>query len=177
MKLGIAVMTNIRRGSLAFALAALLIWGTLALLRAQTPPLTYAYPDQSIWTTKLDSAGNPENPLLRLAGALFSQAGIPWSSQRYSAGRMFEVLRGGGANFSMLVDAPALKECCLLSKKPVAATELRVYRAATTAAVHSREDLSGKNVILIQDLSPGRGGDGAIGSDCRGVGQRGGVQG
>jgi polar amino acid transport system substrate-binding protein len=117
------------------------------------PELEYAYPDQSVWTTKVDAAGDPENPLLRLAGALFSRAGIPWYGKSYPAGRMFEILRGGRAKFSMLVSAPALKDCCLSSKKPVASTELRVYRAAGTPAVHSRDDLLGKNVILIRGYS------------------------
>lgn len=131
----------------------------LALLAAQPtqaaslPELEYAYPDQSVWTTKQDANGDPENPLLRLAGVLFARAGIPWHAKGYPAGRMFEVLRGGQARFSMLVGAPTLKDCCLLSKAPVASTELRIYHSASVAPVRNRNDLVGKNVILIRGYS------------------------
>lgn len=145
------MIKTVRVKSALMALAAILL--NAAPSGAQTPVIEYAYPDQSVWTTKVDAAGNPENPLLRLVGAIFSRADIPWSAQSYPAGRMFEALRVGRANFSMLVDSPALRECCLLSKKPVAGTELRVYGAPEAAPIRSREDLAGKNVILIRGYS------------------------
>lgn len=149
------MITIVRGRNAIVALAAMLVGVNAAPLGAQTPALEYAYPDQSVWTTKVDSAGNPENPLLRLADAMFSRAGIPWSARSYPPGRMFEILRQGRANFSMLVDAPALRECCLLSRNPVASTELRVYGAPDNPAIRSRDDLMGKNVILIRGYSYG----------------------
>jgi ABC-type amino acid transport substrate-binding protein len=121
----------------------------------EPPAILYAYPDQSVWTTKLDKQGLPANPLLRVAEILFSRAGLTWQAHPYPATRMFETLRSGTANFSMLVKSPALDQCCLVGHKPVAKTELRVYHTAATPPVSSRTDLRGKNVIVIRGYSYG----------------------
>ena len=117
--------------------------------------LEYAFPDQSVWTTRTDENGDPENPLLRLAVVMFEKARIPWHGKRYPAARMFNYLNDGTAEFSMLVKAPALKECCLLSRNPVASTELRVYHLPGKPPVKTREDLIGKRVITIRGYSYG----------------------
>jgi ABC-type amino acid transport substrate-binding protein len=119
------------------------------------PGIEYAYPDQSVWTTRLDANGTPDNPLLRLAEILFSQAEIPWQGRAYPASRMFNVLEEGRAQFSMLVRAPRLESCCLLGRNPVASTELRVYRAPDQAPIKDQADLAGKTVIAIRGYSYG----------------------
>jgi polar amino acid transport system substrate-binding protein len=125
-----------------------------ALSQADKPSvLTYVYPDQSVWTTKLDARGEPDNPLLRVAAKLFAEAGIPWQGQSLPAARMFEYLRDGKAQFSMLVNAPALSTCCLVGKEAVTGTDLRVYRLADTPPVKTKEDFIGKSVILIHGYS------------------------
>ena len=124
--------------------------------RAEPPPaIDYAYPDQSVWTTRLDAQGLPANPLLKLADTLFARAGIPWRAHPYPATRMFETLRNGTANFSMLVKSPALEQCCLVGRKPIASTELRAYHAPGTPAIRGADDLRGKSVILIRGYSYG----------------------
>jgi len=125
--------------------------------RAQVPPreIEYAYPDQSVWTARLGPAGAPDNPLLRLAAALFDRAGIPWRARSYPAARIFQYLRDGTTDFSMLVKAPALEQCCLVGKRPVAATEVRVYHRRGVSPIRAREDLSGKEVITILGYSYG----------------------
>ena len=137
---------------LARVLIVLLMAGPAA---AAQPELEYAYPDQSVWTTRVNDKGEPDNPLFRLAEVLFSRAGIPWHGKGYPAARMFDYLKDGTAQFSMLVDAPALSECCLVSRKPVATAEVHVHRFATTPPVASREDLVGKSVITIRGYSYG----------------------
>lgn len=122
---------------------------------AKQPELEYAYPDQSIWTTKVDENGDPENPLLRLAAAIFDKTGIPWHSRRYPAERMFNYLNDGTAEFSMLVKAPSLSVCCLVSRQPVVGSELRVYYLADKPPIKTREDLIGKRVITIRGYSYG----------------------
>jgi ABC-type amino acid transport substrate-binding protein len=131
---------------------------TLALMpfvaEAQSAPystaeIEYAYPSQSVWTTRRDANDEPYNPLLRLAKILFQQAGIPWHGAGYPAARMFENLRNGKSEFAILVKSPDLNVCCLVSKKPVASTELRIYRRPNASAVKSRDDLVGKRVITI----------------------------
>lgn len=132
----------------------------LAVLPARAEPplpsaIAYAYPDQSVWTTRLDAQGQPANPLLRVAEELFRRAKLPWSAHAYPAARLFESLRNGNANFSMLVKGPALEQCCLTSRKPIASTELRIYHAAGKPPIHGRDDLRGKSVIVIRGYSYG----------------------
>lgn len=124
---------------------------------AQTalPEIEYAYPDQSVWTTRLNDRGQPDNPLLRVAAALFAKAGIAWHGKDYPAARMFNHLQDGTAQFSILVKAPALQGCCLSSRVPVTSSELRVYRAAGKPPIRSKEDLAGKRVITIRGYSYG----------------------
>lgn len=117
--------------------------------------ITYVYPDQSVWTTEIDDHGLPANPLLKLAKVLFEEAGLPWKAQAFPAARMFSQLKGGQANFAMLVKAPALQECCLVSRLPVASTELRVYWLGETPPIQKREDLAGKSLITILGYSYG----------------------
>ena len=129
--------------------------GPPTVITAPPPELEYAYPDQSVWTTRVGAAGEPLNPLLELATTLLGRAGLPWHGRGYPAARLFERLGSGGAQFSMLVKSAALEACCLLSRKPVAATELRVYRKAGTPSVGRREELAGKTVITIRGYSYG----------------------
>jgi ABC-type amino acid transport substrate-binding protein len=119
------------------------------------PEIEYASPDQSVWTTRVKEGGEPDNPLLRVAGALFAKAGIPWHGKSYPASRLFAYLQDGTAQFSMLVRVPALQDCCLFSKKPVTTAEIRAYRRTGTAPIKVREDLAGKSVITIRGYSYG----------------------
>lgn len=119
------------------------------------PEIEYASPDQSVWTTKINAQGEPDNPLSRVAAALFARAGIPWHGKSYPASRVFAYLQDGTAHFSMLVKAPALQDCCLLSGAPVTRAEIRAYRRAGSAPVRTKEDLAGKRVITIRGYSYG----------------------
>jgi polar amino acid transport system substrate-binding protein len=119
-------------------------------LSSQPPrDIEYAYPYSSALTSRLNKRGEPENPLLQVADALFAKMGIPWHGVSYPAARVFENLRNGNSDFSMLVNSPALQACCVISKKPVTSTELRVYRLASQAPVTNRNDLAGKRVITV----------------------------
>lgn len=117
--------------------------------------IEYASPEQSVWTTRTYTNGEPANPLLRVAEILFSKAGIPWRSHSYPAARMFKSLQDGTAQFSMLVKAPALQECCLLSHKPVTVLQIRAYHLDGTAPIKNLNDLAGKNIITILGYSYG----------------------
>ena len=121
----------------------------------QANEIEYASPDQSVWTTKLNARGEPDNPLLSVASALFTKAGIPWHGKSYPAVRLFKNLQDGTSQFSMLVKAPTLQECCLWSKKPVTTAEIRVYRLDDKAPIKAIDDLTGKTVITIRGYSYG----------------------
>lgn len=108
-------------------LGALLLAALPAQGAADSPEIEYASPDQSVWTTRRNARGEPDNPLFAYAETLFSRAGLRWHGSVYPAARMFKYLQEGRAQFSILVRAPALEQCCLFSQKPVAAAEIRVY--------------------------------------------------
>lgn len=121
---------------------------------AQPEELEYAYPDISVWTTQRDENGKLKNPLIELAGELFSKAGIPWHAQDYPAIRMFHNLRTGVSKFSMLVNAESvLQGCCLVSDQPVALVEIRSFYRDDSMPVSKIEELKGKSVITIQGYS------------------------
>jgi hypothetical protein len=153
---------RVRLGFVARALAAILAWSGILLVPVRAaeseilteyPEIEYAYPDTSVWTIRTDQDGRPDNPLLRLAAELFRQAGVRWHGAAYPAVRLFNALEDGTAQFSMLVKAPALARCCLMSRAPVAASEIRVYHRESMAPVLRREDLAGFRVILIRGYS------------------------
>jgi polar amino acid transport system substrate-binding protein len=148
-------MITIRTALLAAGFCLALVGTVSGVSAAEPRTIEYSYPDQSVWTTKLDSRGEPDNPLLRLAEPLFKQAGIPWRARGLPAARMFEYLGNGQTDFSMLVKSPALEKCCLISKTPVAGTELRIYRRKTQPPISSQADLAGKEVITIHGYSYG----------------------
>lgn len=153
------VARRIRRAVSVCILAAGVVLGYEAAaaeaVAAKYPEIEYASPDQSVWTTRLNAQGEPDNPLLQVAEALFSQAGIAWHGKAYPASRLFLYLQNGSAQFSMLVKAPALQECCLFSRKPIAVAEIRAYHRAGTAPVRSVQDLAGKRLITIRGYSYG----------------------
>lgn len=146
-------MARLYGGVVAIAAALTITLAGTSYGSAAMPEIEYAYPDQSVWTTHHDANGVLENPLLRVAAALFEKAGIPWHGRSYPAARMFEKIQDGTAQFSMLVRAPSLEACCLISTKPITGTELRAYRTGDHPAVRTKEDLTGHSVILIRGYS------------------------
>jgi len=135
-----------------------LVWGIASaqsLPAMPLPEVEYASPDQSVWTTRTDAQGQPDNPLLAVAGQLFARAGMPWHAHAYPAARLFKRLADGSSQFSMLVNAPALKECCLLSRRPITIAEIRVYHFAGKPPIRTKEDLVGKGVISVHGYSYG----------------------
>ena len=122
---------------------------------AQSPPkeIEYAFPQPSIWTTKLDPKGEPDNPLLPFVAALFEQAEIPWHAKSYPTPRMFENLQNGVSEFALLVNAPSLQQCCLVGTHAVATAEVRAYWRPSNLPIRSITDLVGKDVITISGYS------------------------
>lgn len=116
---------------------------------AATTEIEYGYPDQSVWTTRTVSTGEPDNPLLGFALALFKKADLPWRAHAYPSARLMDRLKSGETNFAMLVASPALSDCCLYGATPVAAVELRSYRHRTQQPIASADDLIDRRVILI----------------------------
>jgi len=130
--------------------------GVYAQSASKPEPIRYSYLDQSIFPYIANERGEQiDGPLLRLANAVFSKAGIPWSGEPVPAARLFQNMKTGASNFTILVHAPVLNECCLVSKKSVIGSDLRVYRIGNTPPVKSWENLRNKTVITIAGYSYG----------------------
>lgn len=118
-----------------------------------TVKIEYGYPDQSIFVATINDQGQPDSPMTNLAEVLMSRAGLPWQATRLPAKRLFENLKNGTMNFSILVRASSLKACCLFSREPVYSTMLNVYYVGDKPPVKSAEDLNGKEIITIRGYS------------------------
>lgn len=118
--------------------------------------IRYAYLDQSIFPYVANERGEQvDGPLLRLAAAVFGKAGVAWRGEPFPASRLFQNMKNGTSNFTILVHAPTLNECCLFSKKPVIGADLRVYRIGNTPPIRNRDQLRGKNLITMAGYSYG----------------------
>lgn len=133
----------------------LLSFSLLCSAEDALPEIEYAYPNQSVWTIYKDENGVLKNPLLEFASALFQQANMKWHAAPYPAKRLFNNLRKGVSNFSILVRAASLQDCCIFSKEPVTSTELRVYRLSSAPPIQNKQDLIEKRVITILGYSYG----------------------
>lgn len=117
--------------------------------------IEYGYPDQSIFIATINDKGQPDTPMTHVAKAIMERAGLSWHATPYPAKRLFENLRSGATNFSILVRASSLKGFCIFSKKPVYSTNLNVYYIGDKPPVTSREDLVGKEIITLRGYSYG----------------------
>jgi polar amino acid transport system substrate-binding protein len=136
-------------------LSAILFCGRGVAAAQGAVEIEYAAPAPSIWTTRVGARGEAENPLFVLAEQMFSRAGIPWRLRSYPAARMFRYLEDGTAQFSILVASPALTRCCLVSEKPVAVAEIRVFHRAGLPVLTERAGLAGRSVITVRGYSYG----------------------
>jgi ABC-type amino acid transport substrate-binding protein len=135
-----------------------LVTASMALAQpalAEPAEIEYASPDQSVWSTRQNDLGEPDNPLLHVASAILNQAGLPWHAKTYPANRLFKNLQDGTSNFSILVQASALQACCIFSRKPIMAIELRAYWQGQKTPITNRDQLIGKSVITIRGFSYG----------------------
>lgn len=146
-----------RRFSFAALILTAFLFSTGAIAQAGKPAeIRYAYLDQSIFYFVANERGEQiDGPLLRLAAAVFGKASIPWRGEPFPAARLFQNMKNGTSNFTILVHAPALDECCLFSKKSVIGADLRVYRIGNTPPIKNQEQLRGKNIIIVAGYSYG----------------------
>ena len=90
-----------------------------------------------------------------VAEALMTRAGLSWNAMSYPARRLFENLKNGTTNFSILVRASSLEEFCIFSKNPIYTTNLNIYSIGGKPAIKSNEDLIGQHIITIRGYSYG----------------------
>lgn len=117
--------------------------------------IKYGYPNQSIFVATINDKEQPVTPMLSLARELFARANLSWHATSYPASRLFQNLRNGTTNFSILVRASSLLESCVFSKSPVYSTNLNIYYIGDKPPIATKEDLVGSRVITIRGYSYG----------------------
>ncbi|MCG8550728.1 MAG: transporter substrate-binding domain-containing protein [Desulfobacterales bacterium] len=117
--------------------------------------IEYGYPSQSIFVATINDKGQPDTPMNLVAGEILNRAGLSWHAMPYPARRLFDYLKNGKINFSILVRASSLNDSCIFSKKPIYNTKLNVYYIGNKIPVKTKEDLIGKHVITIRGYSYG----------------------
>jgi polar amino acid transport system substrate-binding protein len=105
--------------------------------------------------TFTNAQGKAEGQVIRLVSDLFTKAGLTWRPVSYPAARLFENLKDGTTAISVLIRIPSLEPYCLWSKVDLGGEDIRVYSIGDRAAIKSREDLVGRNVIALRGYSYG----------------------
>lgn len=138
---------------LAFCLLVLSPCG-LAQSAVQTAELEFGYVEQAP-RTFTNAQGKAEGQVIRLMTDLFAKAGIPWRAVSYPAARLFENLKNGSTQVSVLIRVSSLEKDCLWSKQDLGGEDIRVYYMGDKSPIKGRDDLIGKNVIALRGYSYG----------------------
>lgn len=117
--------------------------------------IKYGYPNQSIFIANVNGKEQPITPMLLVAEELFKKAGIPWKATAYPAKRLFQNLKSGETNFTILVRASSLVDKFIFSKEPIYSTDLNIYYIGDKTPITKKEDLSGKKLVTIRGYSYG----------------------
>lgn len=117
--------------------------------------IEYGYPSQSIFVATINDKGQPDTPMTLVADEIMKRAGLTWHAMPYPARRLFDNLKNGKTNFSILVRASSLKDSCIFSKNPIYNTTLNAYYIGNKSPIKTKEDLIGKHVITIRGYSYG----------------------
>ena len=103
--------------------------------------------------TFTNAQGKADGQLIRLLSTVMKTAGLSWRATAYPANRLFSNLKDGSTQLSILVRVPALEECCIYSKQALGGDELRAYAIGNKPPITRKEDLIGKNIIVLRGYS------------------------
>jgi len=117
--------------------------------------IEYGYPSQSIFVATINDKGQPDTPMTLVAEEIMKRAELTWHAMPYPARRLFDNLKSGKTNFSILVRASSLKNNCIFSKKPIYSTTLNAYYIGDKKPIETKDDLAGKHIITIRGYSYG----------------------
>lgn len=119
---------------------------------AKTPEIEFGYVEQAP-RTFTNAQGQPDGQLIRLLSAVMTKANLSWHAASYPANRLFSNLKDGSSHLSILVRVPALEECCIYSKEALGGDDIRAYTIGNKTPIKSKEDLIGKNIIVLRGYS------------------------
>ena len=147
-------ITNIFRN--IFTMSTLVFILSIDSLASDKIDIQYGYPNQSIFVATINGKEQPTTPMLFVADELFKRANLTWRATAYPAKRLFNNLKTGETNFSILVRASSLIESCLFSQNPIYSTNLNIYYIGDKPPINSIEDIRGTRLATIRGYSYGK---------------------
>lgn len=123
---------------------------------ADNPEIEYVYPISTAWTVETNAFGVPKTPYIPYMHDLFVRAGFALKTKPMPPKRLFQEFKAGKSQFGLLVRAPALKDCCLFSQKPITTMPINVYYPKGLAPIKSWKDLVGKKIGMVHGYSYGK---------------------
>lgn len=92
--------------------------------------------------------------LVKLLHEIFKKANLKYEMEMYPVKRLYLALASGEKHvFIGVKNAPEYEGKVYYSKKPVTTIKLCAFSIGETPLIHSKEDLNGKNVILVRGYS------------------------
>jgi polar amino acid transport system substrate-binding protein len=111
----------------------------------ELPPYTYT-----------DASGSPQGSLVELLAKVAADAGYTYTAESAPARRLFQGVVDGQYDLFIGIKTPeAFQGTTLASKSVIANIELRAWGIGGTPAVKAKEDLAGKQVIVLTGYSYG----------------------
>jgi len=130
----------------------LILSPALAVAQSKAPEMEFGFVEQPP-RTFTNAQGQADGQLIRLLQTVMPKAGLQWRAASYPANRLFSNMKEGSTHLSILVRVPTLEECCIYSKLALGGDELRAYAIGDKPPIKSKEDLIGKNIIVLRGYS------------------------
>jgi polar amino acid transport system substrate-binding protein len=111
----------------------------------ELPPYTYT-----------DAAGSPQGSLVELLAKVSADAGYAYTAESAPARRLFQGVVDGQYDMFIGIKTPeAFQGTTIASNSIIAKIELRAWGIGATPAIKAKEDLAGKQVIVLTGYSYG----------------------
>jgi polar amino acid transport system substrate-binding protein len=138
---------------LAMVAAAFLLLGAHTTVQAQTIKAAYVELPPYTYT---DAAGSPQGSLVELLAKVSADAGYAYTAESAPARRLFQGVVDGQYDMFIGIKTPEpFQGTTIASKSVIANIELRAWGIGGAPAIKAKEDLAGKQVIVLTGYSYG----------------------
>jgi len=142
-----------RLHSLTMAVMAFVLLAAHTPVRADTIKAAYVELPPYTYT---DAAGSPQGNLIELLAKVSADAGYTYTAESAPARRLFQGVAEGQYDMFIGIKTPEVFQgTTIASKSVIAKIELHAWGLGTVPAIKAKEDLSGKQVIVLTGYSYG----------------------
>ncbi|WP_158045784.1 substrate-binding periplasmic protein [Skermanella pratensis] len=137
------------------AVALLLLVGAAWAFPAQAKPLKVVYVELPPYTYT-DPDGTPKGSLVGLTQKVAADAGVDYASESVPARRLFQGIAAGEYDMFIGIKTPeAFQGTTVASRSVIARIDLHAWSIGAVPEVRTKEDLAGKQVIVLTGYSYG----------------------